>query len=85
MKLILLFLINLYQNFFSIFLKNLLGIQKSCKFYPSCSEYAKESIKKFGVSRGLPMALLRILKCQPFYQSTARLPAGQGRQGKLSI
>ena len=37
-----------------------------CRFYPTCSEYAIESIKKGGVFRGGLRALLRVMKCHPF-------------------
>ena len=38
----------------------------SCKFYPTCSQYAIEAIEKKGVIRGSLMALWRILRCNPF-------------------
>lgn len=37
-----------------------------CKFYPSCSEYAKEAIMQKGVMRGSVLAALRVLKCNPW-------------------
>ncbi|MDH7500370.1 MAG: membrane protein insertion efficiency factor YidD [candidate division NC10 bacterium] len=39
----------------------------SCRFYPSCSEYAREAVEKYGVIRGCWLAMLRLLKCQPFH------------------
>ncbi len=36
-----------------------------CRFYPTCSEYAKEAIKKRGVARGALRALWRVLRCNP--------------------
>lgn len=38
----------------------------TCRFYPTCSEYAMESIKKYGVLKGGAKAAKRILKCHPF-------------------
>jgi putative membrane protein insertion efficiency factor len=38
----------------------------ACRFYPSCSDYAFESISKFGAFKGSIMALKRLLKCHPF-------------------
>lgn len=38
----------------------------SCRFVPSCSEYALEAINLHGVRRGGFMALKRILRCHPF-------------------
>lgn len=37
-----------------------------CRFYPSCSEYAKQAIKKHGAVRGVWMGAVRILRCNPF-------------------
>jgi putative membrane protein insertion efficiency factor len=37
-----------------------------CKFQPSCSTYGYEAIDRYGVIRGVPMMLWRILRCNPF-------------------
>lgn len=39
----------------------------TCRFYPTCSEYALEAIKKYGVLSGGICALKRISKCHPFH------------------
>lgn len=39
-----------------------------CRFYPSCSEYTKQSIGKYGVLRGISRGLLRIIRCNPLYE-----------------
>jgi putative membrane protein insertion efficiency factor len=39
----------------------------ACRFYPTCSDYAYESIMRYGVLKGLWMALKRILRCHPFH------------------
>ena len=39
----------------------------SCRFYPSCSEYALESYQKLGFCRATYLSFLRILKCNPFH------------------
>ena len=39
----------------------------SCRFYPSCSTYARQAILKYGIVRGTVMALIRIGKCHPFH------------------
>ncbi len=41
-------------------------LPKSCRFMPTCSQYAIESVKKFGVLRGGLKAIKRISKCHPF-------------------
>ena len=39
---------------------------KSCLFSPTCSNYAKEVIKKYPIPKALYLILKRILKCHPF-------------------
>jgi len=38
----------------------------SCRFYPTCSQYAIEAIEKKGVIKGSLLAIWRILRCNPF-------------------
>ena len=38
----------------------------SCRFRPTCSQYALTAIERFGVIKGGRMALWRILRCNPF-------------------
>ena len=38
----------------------------SCRFTPTCSEYAKEAIKKHGPLKGLALAIWRIMRCNPW-------------------
>ena len=58
MKHIIIFLIKIYQ-FFSKF------TPKVCRFYPTCSEYMKQAIIRFGVLRGGILGIKRIVKCHP--------------------
>lgn len=39
-----------------------------CRFYPTCSEYTKQAIEKYGVLKGIGKGLLRILKCNPLFE-----------------
>lgn len=39
-----------------------------CRFTPTCSEYALEAITKYGALKGGFLALLRLLRCNPFYK-----------------
>lgn len=59
MKKIILKLINLYQI-------TPLSSHKMCRFTPTCSEYAKQAITKYGVLKGIFLSIKRILKCHPF-------------------
>ena len=38
----------------------------SCRFTPTCSEYAKQALKKHGPIKGLALAIWRILRCNPW-------------------
>ena len=67
MKKFLLLIIALYQSFVSVVLKNILGIDKMCRFSPTCSEYARITINKEGILAGIAKSTIRILKCQPFF------------------
>lgn len=41
-------------------------IYPDCKFYPTCSEYGIQSIRKDGVPKGLLRAVWRVLRCNPW-------------------
>ncbi|WP_188803351.1 membrane protein insertion efficiency factor YidD [Sporolactobacillus putidus] len=61
MKYIFIFLIRLYQKFISPLTPS------TCRFYPTCSQYAVEAFYRFGVFKGGWLTLMRLLKCQPFH------------------
>jgi uncharacterized protein len=56
----LLFLVRVYQAFFSALMPS------ACKFYPSCSHYAAEALRIHGARRGSWLALRRLSRCHPF-------------------
>lgn len=58
MKQILLSLIKVYQ-YFSNF------TPKVCRFYPTCSEYTKQAIEKYGILKGCWLGFKRICRCHP--------------------
>jgi putative membrane protein insertion efficiency factor len=60
MKYLALGLVRLYQRLLSPLLP------PSCRFVPSCSQYAVEAITYLGFAKGGWLALKRILRCQPF-------------------
>ena len=39
-----------------------------CRFTPTCSEYTKQAVEKYGVFKGLWLGLKRICKCHPFHE-----------------
>jgi putative membrane protein insertion efficiency factor len=42
-------------------------LPKSCRFYPTCSQYTILAIEKYGVFKGVFLGSKRILKCHPFH------------------
>ena len=55
-----LFVIRVYQDCISpVFLP-------SCRYYPTCSEYAREAVLKYGAFQGSYLAIRRILRCHPW-------------------
>lgn len=42
------------------------NLPPSCRFMPTCSEYAYESVEKYGILKGGRLATWRILRCNPF-------------------
>lgn len=38
-----------------------------CRFHPSCSVYAEQAVARYGVGRGLAMAVKRVLRCHPWH------------------
>jgi uncharacterized protein len=67
MKKFIILSITIYQKIISNIIKQMLGIRSSCRFSPTCSEYAKANISQKGVIKGGVLSVVRILKCQPFY------------------
>lgn len=63
MKKIVINLITWYQKNISkwLDLKNV-----KCKYYPTCSEYTKQAVEKYGVFKGLIKGGCRIIRCNPF-------------------
>ncbi|MBF0194610.1 MAG: membrane protein insertion efficiency factor YidD [Magnetococcales bacterium] len=42
-------------------------LPRSCRFYPSCSEYAAEAVTDYGALKGSWLAMRRLAKCHPFH------------------
>jgi uncharacterized protein len=39
-----------------------------CRFYPSCSEYGRTAVERFGVGKGLFLTLRRLGRCHPWHE-----------------
>jgi uncharacterized protein len=52
--------IRLYQRVISP------ALPRRCKYEPTCSAYAVQAIRRFGILRGLVLAVWRLLRCNPF-------------------
>ena len=50
----------LYQRAVSPFLP------RRCRYHPTCSQYAVEAVRSYGVLRGVVLAVWRLLRCNPF-------------------
>ena len=57
-KQFILFLIKIYQKISAL-------TPPRCRFYPTCSEYTKQAIMRFGVFKGGILGIKRIVKCHP--------------------
>jgi putative membrane protein insertion efficiency factor len=42
------------------------GLPRRCRYEPTCSAYAAQSIRRFGALRGLLLSSWRVLRCNPF-------------------
>ncbi len=61
MKKLILFLISMYQKISSL-------TPPRCRFYPTCSEYTKQAILKYGLLKGGILGVKRICKCHPLHE-----------------
>ena len=62
MKKIFVMFIRIYQKYISPL------HPPSCRFTPTCSQYAMQAIERFGAIKGTYLAVRRILKCHPFHK-----------------
>lgn len=62
MKYIAVGLIRAYQRYVSIWTR------PSCRYVPTCSQYAVESVTKYGALKGLWLAVKRISRCHPLHE-----------------
>jgi len=62
------FFIKFYQEFISP------SFGTNCRFHPSCSEYCRQTIEKYGLVKGIWLGMRRIIKCNPWFQGGIDLP-----------
>ena len=55
-------LIDFYQ-------KSTFFLRSRCVFYPTCSEYTKQAIEKYGAFKGICLGFFRILRCHPWQKN----------------
>jgi putative membrane protein insertion efficiency factor len=60
MKFLVLDLLGVYKAMVSPFLP------PACRFEPTCSDYARQAVERYGALKGTWMGIKRILRCQPF-------------------
>jgi putative membrane protein insertion efficiency factor len=74
---VILLLIRLYQWTLSPWLGG------SCRFYPSCSEYAYRAVSEYGAIKGGWMGIRRVLRCNPFCEGGYDpVPASAGKRSE---
>lgn len=54
-------LLSVYKRFVSPLLPS------ACRFVPTCSEFARVAVLKYGLARGLGLSARRLLRCHPFH------------------
>ena len=73
---ILIAIIKLYKIFISPIFPN------SCRFEPTCSQYCIDSIKTYGLFKGIAKSINRIARCNPWFGSGGYDPVKKERQIK---
>jgi len=58
--------LKLIIRFYQKFISPIKG--KTCRFYPTCSQYAIDALEKYGFLKGSYLSIKRILKCHPFHE-----------------
>ncbi|MGE5646349.1 MAG: membrane protein insertion efficiency factor YidD [Acidobacteriota bacterium] len=55
-------LLRVYKKFISPLLPS------ACRYYPTCSEYMRDAVVRYGAARGVWLGLRRLLRCHPFHE-----------------
>lgn len=43
-------------------------LPSACRYHPTCSEYMRQAVERYGVLRGVGMGIRRLLRCHPFHE-----------------
>lgn len=76
MKKFVLFLIKIYQKISAL-------TPPRCRFYPTCSEYTRQAIERFGLIKGGWLGVKRICKCHPLSEGGVDLVPSEGNNGAI--
>ena len=57
-------IIIIFLKFYQVFISPIIG--QNCRYLPTCSEYSIQSLKKFGIIKGLFLSVRRVSKCHPW-------------------
>ncbi len=60
------YVLRFYQRSLSPLFHAFTGVQFGCRFEPTCSQFMRESLQRYGLLRGLRLGCNRILRCNPF-------------------
>jgi putative membrane protein insertion efficiency factor len=61
MQALVVFLLRFYKRYLSPLLPS------ACRFYPTCSDYMRAAVEKYGARRGVWLGLKRLVRCHPFH------------------
>jgi len=64
-------------RFYQLFISPMVG--SNCRFYPTCSHYAKEAIEQHGALKGSWLAIRRIGRCNPWHEGGVDLVPEPGK------
>jgi uncharacterized protein len=78
MKYILIGLIKFYRSAISPYTPS------TCRFYPTCSQYGLEAVRRFGAIKGGYLTIKRITKCHPFHTGGVDLVPEKKNKNKHS-
>ena len=58
------YILILIINFYKLFLSPLLG--NNCRFYPTCSNYALQALKRYSTFYAIKIIIIRLIRCNPW-------------------